>query len=303
VALVRHQREAELPVTARNAQPAAWIWLQELWMRRMVRDGSTLIGLIIMAFVWWVLVSSDHQHDARAYWSADLSHLYDRGRVGGVDAYLYSPLYAQLFQPLTWLPWSMFAAVWAGLNLVALGWMVGPAVAAVLLVIPGSPVIDEVSTGNIQLLLAAAVVLSFRWPVSWAFPLLTKVTPGVGAAYFAGARQWRKLGIAVGVTAVLSLISFAIAPHLWLDWFAVLTSNANRTIPTAIAVIPGPLLLRALVGLAVALAGGILGWRWLVPVAATLALPVPWSSGLSVLVAVIALAKRRSLLEPARGSS
>jgi hypothetical protein len=290
-------------MTARDAQPAAWIWLQDLWARRIVRDAFTLIGLIVMAFVWWVLVSSDHQHDARAYWTADLAHLYDRGRVGGVDAYLYSPLYAQLFQPLTWLPWTVFAAIWAGLNLVALGWMVGPAIGAVLLIIPASPVIDEVSTGNIHLLLAAAVVLSFRWPAWWAFPVLTKVTPGVGAAYLAGARQWRGLAIAIGVTAALSLISFAIAPHLWSDWLGMLTSNVNRTIPADIAVIPGPLAVRSVVGLGVALAGGILGWRWMVPVAATLALPVPWSSGLSVLVAVIALAKRRSLLEPARGAS
>jgi hypothetical protein len=100
------------------------------------------------------------------------------------------------------------------------------------------------------------------------------------------------------VTAALALISFAIAPQLWFDWAAVLTGNMDRSIPTEIAVIPGPLVARAATGLAIAAAGGILGWRWLVPVAATLALPVPWSSGLSVLVAVIALARRHMLVEP-----
>lgn len=251
-----------------------------------------------MVFVWWVLVSSDHQHDARAYWSVDLAHLYQRGQVGGLDAYLYSPLFAQLFQPLSHLPWQLFAGLWAALNLVALGWMVGPAIGALLLVIPGSPVIDEVSTGNIHLLIAAALVLSFRWGGAWAFPLLTKVTPGVGVLYLVGARRWRPFAVAVGTTAALALVSFAVGPQLWFDWFTVLTGNVNRVIPSEIAIIPGPLIVRTAVGGLVALAGGLRGWRWTVPVAATLALPVPWSSGLAVLVAVIALARRGWLTEP-----
>jgi hypothetical protein len=271
--------------------------LQGWTNRPIVRDSLRLAGVAVIVFVWWILVSSDHQHDARAYWSADLAHLYDRGQVGGVDAYLYSPVFAELIQPLTWLPWETFAAVWAALNLVALGWMVGPAIAALLLVVPGSPVIDEVSTGNIHLLIAAALVLSFRWGGTWAFPLLTKVTPGVGVLYLLGARRWRAFAIAAGLTAVLSLISFALTPQLWFDWVNVLTANVGRSIPHEIAVIPGPLVLRTAIAAIVAMSGGILGWRWMVPLAATLALPVPWSSGLSVLVAIIALARRGQLRE------
>jgi hypothetical protein len=257
-------------------------------------------GLIVVVFVWWILVSSDHQHDARAYWSADLAHLYDRGRVGGVDAYLYSPVFAQLIQPLTWLPWAAFAALWAAVNLGSLVWMAGPGLAAVLLVVPGSPVIDEVSTGNIHLLIAAALVLSFRAAGWWAFPLLSKVTPGVGVLYLLGARRWRSFAAAAAVTAALSLASFVVAPQLWFDWIGVLTSNVDRPIPTDIAAIPGPLLLRSGVAAIIALAGGMLRWRWTIPVAATLALPVPWSSGLSVLVAVVGLWRRGQLVEPLR---
>jgi hypothetical protein len=294
--MVTDYRAAKLLMSA-NAAPSRLATLRDWSSRRLVRDALTLIGLIVMVFVWWVLVSSDHQHDARAYWSADLSDLYDRGQVGGVDAYLYSPVFAQLFQPLTWLPWETFAALWAALNLAALGWMVGPAIAALLLVVPGSPVIDEVSTGNIHLLIAAALVLSFRWGGAWAFPLLTKVTPGVGALYLLGARRWRAFAIAAGLTAALSLISFALAPQLWFDWVSVLTANVGRPIPNEIAIIPGPLVLRTAFAATVAVLGGMLGWRWMVPLAATLALPVPWSSGLSVLVAIIALARRGQLRE------
>jgi hypothetical protein len=257
--------------------------------RRLLRDALRIASFAVVAFVWWLLTFNDYQHDARAYWAADLADLYRRGEVGGVDAYLYSPAFAQLLVPLTWLPWAAFAGVWAALNLTALVWMAGFPIAALLLVVPGSPVIDELGTGNIHLLIAAAIVLSFRYPAAWALPLLTKVTPGVGVLWFAGAGRWRAFVLAVGATAAMSLASFLLAPQLWFDWFEVLTANVDRPIPTEIAIIPGSLALRTAAGAIVALIGGWRGWRWAAPVAATLALPVPWSSGLSVLVAVIAL--------------
>jgi hypothetical protein len=155
-----------------------------------------------------------------------------------------------------------------------------------------------VSTGNIHLLIAAAVVLAFRVPAAWAFPLLTKVTPGVGLLWLAGARRWRALAVAIGATALISLVSFVLAPGLWADWVEVLTGNVANRVPTEIAVIPGPLVVRSAAAAALVLVGGHLGWRWTVPVAATLALPVPWSSGLSVLVALVALARHGQLTEP-----
>jgi hypothetical protein len=284
-----------------SAQLSAWRLLRsarDFLDRRIVRDAIRLIGLLIVLFVFWLLAFHDYQHDARAYWTANLAHLYERAEVGGRDAYLYSPLFAQLIQPLTWLPWSVFAAVWAALNLGALTWMAGPAIAALLLVIPGSPVIDEVATGNIHLLIGAALVLAMRYPGWWAFPLLTKVTPAAGMAYLIGAQRWRQMGVAVGVTALLSLVSFILGPHLWFDWVGSLASNAGRSLPNEIAVIPGPLIVRTAVAGVIALIGGFRGWRWTVPVAAVIALPVPWSSGLAVLVAVIAMARRGMLTEP-----
>jgi hypothetical protein len=176
--------------------------------------------------------------------------------------------------------------------------MAGPAIAALLLVIPGSPVIDEVATGNIHLLIGASLVLALRHPGWWAFPLLTKVTPAAGMAYLIGARRWRQLTVALGVTALLSLVSFILGPHLWFNWVGSLASNAGRSLPNEIAVIPGPLIVRTAVAGVIALIGGFRGWRWTVPVAAVIALPVPWSSGLAVLVAVIAMARRGMLTDP-----
>ena len=264
---------------------------------RLARDVARLAGVAIVLFVWWLLSFNDYQHDARAYWTVDLGSLYARGEVGGEDAYLYSPAFAQALLPLTALPWPVFAGLWAALNLGALVWLAGPAIAGLLLVIPGSPVIDEVSTGNIHLMSAAAIVLAFRWPSAWAFPLLTKVTTGVGVLWLIGARRWRQLAIAVGSTAVISVVSFLLASQLWFDWMAVLTGNVDRPIPSEIAIIPGPIWARTMAGGLLALLGGWLGWRWAAAVAATLALPVPWSSGLSVLVAVIAIARQHLKLE------
>jgi hypothetical protein len=229
--------------------------------------------------------------DAMAYWRPNLDDLYGGRQVGVMSTYLYSPAFAQLISPLGLLPWEAFAALWSGVNLGLLFWLVGPFVAAILLWIPG-PVADEISTGNIHLLLAAAIVIGFRQSAAWAFPLLTKITPGVGVLWFAGARQLRPLLVALGVTIAISLVSFALAPAAWVEWVDTLRRSAG--VPSGeVAVIPGPLWLRAAIGAAVAVAAGITGLRWLVPVAVTLALPVPWSSGLAVLVGSLALTRDR----------
>ena len=152
--------------------------------------------------------------------------------------------------------------------------------------------VDEFSTGNIHLLLAAGVVIGFRWPGAWAFHLLTKVTPGVGVLYFAGRREWRSLLTALGVTALIVAVSFALASAPWFEWVETLRRSSEVAVPDRIAAIPGPLWLRTAVAAAIALAAGIGGWKWLLPVAVALALPVPWSSGLSVLVAMIPLGRR-----------
>ena len=74
-----------------------------------------------------------------------------------------------------------------------LGWR------SALLVLAFPPVALELYHGNIHLLMAAAIVLGFRYPIGWSFLLLTKVTPGVGLVWFAVRREWRPLIIALGV--------------------------------------------------------------------------------------------------------
>jgi len=261
--------------------------------RRLWHDALVIAAVLALAYAWLFLVQRDFFYDARAYWSVDHSDLYGASLVGRRATYLYSPAFAQLIWPATLLPWAVFAGLWAALNLIALSWMAGPILAAVLLFIPYSPVTDEITTGNIHLLIAAAIVIGFRYPSAYAFPLLTKVTPGVAVLWFAGAGRWRTFAIALGSTAAVALVSFAIAPGAWFDWIELLAQSSTVPVPSEFGIIPGPLWLRTLVGAALVIVGGRLNWRWTAPIAAAIALPVTWSSGMSVLVALVPLYRSR----------
>ena len=257
---------------------------------RLLRRLPLVIAIAAIAFAWIGLnLDGDYFRDAMAYWRPDLDDLYGGRRVGIMSTYLYSPAFAQLVSPFGLLPWAVFAALWSALNLGLLVWMVGPYLGALLFLIPG-PVGDEISTGNVHLLLAATAVIGLRYPASWSFHLLTKLTPGAGVLWFAGARQWRKLAIALGVTIGIAAVSFALASSAWFEWLETL--QRSSTIPSdEVAVIPGPLWLRAAVAAGLAAFAGWREVRWLVPVAAFIALPVPWSSGLSILVGSLALTR------------
>jgi len=259
--------------------------------RRLLRRIPLVLALAAIVFGWIGLnLEGIYFRDAVAYWRPDFDDLYGGREVGVMSTYLYSPAFAQLVWPLGLLPWPAFAAVWSGLNLGVLVWLVGPYVGALLFFVAG-PVADEISTGNIHLLLAAAIIVGFRQPAAWAFHLLTKITPGVGILWFAGARQWRALAIGIGVTLAVAVVSFALAPSAWVEWFDTLRRSSGVPVSGEVAVIPGPLWLRTVAAAVLAVAAGWMGIRWLVPVASTLALPVPWSSGLALLVGSIALSR------------
>ncbi len=108
----------------------------------------------------------------------------------------YSDRGAELVPDTTRWFGSRRRAVAASLG--ALIWLLGPVVAVFALLLP--PVSHEIGNGNIHLLLAAAIVAAVRAPGWWALPLLTKVTPEVGALWHAFQGGWRSVGLAVTVT-------------------------------------------------------------------------------------------------------
>ena len=104
-------------------------------------------------------------------------------------------VFAPLLELFSRLDWSTFAVLWLALLVATSMWLAGR---WWLLALAFPPLIFEFYMGNIHLLLAAAIVIGFRYPVTWSFVLLTKVTPGVGLLWFAVRREWRSLAIAVG---------------------------------------------------------------------------------------------------------
>jgi Glycosyltransferase family 87 len=138
--------------------------------------------------------------------------------------------------------------------------------------------VTEIAVGNIYAFLAAVAVLGMRWPALWAFPILTKVTPGLGPLWFAVRCQWRQLAWAVGGTLAVAGLSLAIKPELWSDWGAFLLSSSGG----------GPWLTVRLVGaVTLTIVGARLDRAWMLAIAMFLACPViAGVSALTVLAAI-----------------
>ena len=226
--------------------------------------------------------------EAFCYWFPDLADPYARADWTKSIAYVYSPAFLQGIAGLKALPWEAFLAVWTALLLLAVRYLVGPRLWAVAIAFAAL----ELLGGNIHLLLAVAIVAGFRWPAAWAFVLLTKVTPGVGLLWFAVRREWRNLGIALGATAAIVAVSWAVAPGAWADWVDVLAASATKTTGTW-AAIPVPVWVRLPVAVALVVWGARTERRWTVPVASMLALPALWFGSASMLLAAVALATDR----------
>jgi Glycosyltransferase family 87 len=267
---------------------------------RGVRWLLTGIGLLVLALVVFGVIPYDlYPNDSHAYWVVDVADPYRNARLGGVDAFLYAPAVAQLLAPFTHLPFEAFRLVLGTVSLGALA-LAG---AAYTILAPG--VIEDLVRGNIHVLLAAAIIASFRWPGLWAAVLLTKVTPGVGVLWFALRREWRALGQVVFVTALIVAVSVALGGlRLWEEWIRLLATSAEspRTY-TYLGVAPPPLLVRMPLAIAVVAWGALTDRRWTVPVAAFLALPVIWPSGFALLAAVppLVIGQWQSRKNEARG--
>ncbi len=267
-------RTAWVPTTPRNALALAW-------------RVATAIAVGYLLLRWALLIPDQggiHGVDARTYWDASLDNPYPGPQIGMPGAYLYSPAFIQALSPLRVLPWDAFHALWTGLSLVALTFLVTPVGAA--LAITFLPfVFRDVFIGNIHLMLGAAIAVGMSYPATWSVVLLTKVTPGIGVLWFAVRREWRQLAIAVGVTLAISALSFAIAPQLWFEWVARLTGDTGTAGQGYMLL----LVIRVLVAAVVVAIGALFNRAWLVPVAATIAVPILWPDSLAMLLAAVYL--------------
>lgn len=188
------------------------------------------IAGLMQAF--WLLASYIGQGwlmaDAHAYWLTGQPGYHPYALAPGqLDAFLYSPAFAQIIKPLALLPWPAFAAVWATLEALAFVWLVRPlglawGTVAVLWCAP------ELVLGNIVGFIAVSIVLALTgWPQAWALPILTKPSLGVGVVWHVVLGEWRRLVAALATTFGVLLISFAVNPDMWVQWVRLLMTQAG----------------------------------------------------------------------------
>ncbi len=278
----------------------------ELTARRGVKRAVLALALILAAGSYVRLMHDIYQGDAHLYWLSIRSvHLYGSALSNaGPAGYLYSPAFDQVLWPLLSLPWTLFYGVWLALLTATLLWLARPWLSCLLfpfvfitfgialLAVPR----HELSAGNIFMFMGLAVVAGFRWPWTWAFLLLTKVTPGVGLLWFAVRREWRNLAMALGATAAIVLISFSFSSNLWWDWFTVIENNSKYPEPSfAYHILP--LVPRLIVASVITIVGAHYNARWVMPIVAVVALPYIYDTSLIILVGIAPLLRHDSWTE------
>jgi hypothetical protein len=240
-------------------------------------------GLAFLGYTFLIQGPASHiaGADAFAYWSVNLADPY-HARVGDFGAFTYSPPIAAVASLASLLPWRVFLTLWTVLLLAAAVWLGGR---RALLVLAFPPVAIELYYGNINLLLAVALVVGMTRPWAWTLVLITKPTCGVGLLWFAARGEWRRLAVAVGTTLAVVGTSMVLLPNAWHDWFGLLLASAQHPPTDAWLAVPIWLRLPA--------AGALVWWgartdrAWTIAAAVTLALPVVWFAGLAILVAAL----------------
>lgn len=264
--------ESRYPLFTRIALVAVWL-LGSLAAVQAIRQGIT---------------DGNLGADAHAYWLATQGELdYDRA-PGAVDAYLYSPAFALLVTPLGWLPWPVFLVVWIAINTTALIWLLARvrlrwAVPFFLLCIP------ELVVGNTFLLIAVCLAAGLRQPALWAFPLLTKVSTGIGLLWFPFRREWRSFVTAALVTGLVMGVGFVIDPGAWQAWLTFLLTHTDGARDGRVG-----FAVRLIVAVGLMWWGARTGRAWSIAVAVLLAAPVTNPMTLTLLAAIPRLAEQRA---------
>ena len=238
-------------------------------------------GIVALGLLIGMLLAATEARpiDSDMVWTAANSSSYygDVWVLQRGSMYVYPPVLVQvvgLVAPLGWVPfiiaWEviLFAGLWFAVGRWSLLLIVASIVATIAwgAESPGAKVTTQLLKGNIQVLVAAAIVVGFRRPWAWAFVLLTKIGPGIGLLWFVGRRDWRSLGIALGTTVLVVAVSFVLAPTAWTDFVRFAIANAGT--PAPIPVVGIPLVVRLPVAAAVLLWAGWTNRQWPVPVAA-----------------------------------
>ncbi len=222
------------------------------------------------------------------------------GQIGEATNFPYAPPWAVIAAGLALLPPLLVQAVIVGLDLLAMRYVAGSWRGAGLILLWPLTAF-ELSAGNVDLLIAAAIVLA------WSGHLAGDPAPGTGTmarvldqlrrvgllvlvslAKLAPAlalppARWRGALVALAVCAVVTLPVL----YLWPDWFAYL---ARQPSSIAISLPVGPWYLRLPVALVLAALGSVVLRRpWLSALAVVVAMPSLYLSTTVILIAPIRL--------------
>ena len=264
-----------------------------------VLDGAGLVVLGAIGILYGWLSIEHPPGDPLIFWTAGRADSLYGTTWGAADAfYVYPPPLAQV---LRLLPWSTYVFLWMALLFVGFWvatrrwslpvFLVSAMCAAFIgfdFALSNPAVLTFV--GNPQILIAAVCVIGFRWPALWAFPILTKLAPGIGLLWFLVRREWRQLAIALGVTGAIVAVSILARPQDWVDFVRFAGSNSGA--PSPVPLVPIPFIVRLPMAVALIVWGARTDRRWTVPVA------VGWSAlalyewgFITIWIAVLALTK------------
>jgi alpha-1,2-mannosyltransferase len=218
--------------------------------------GLAAIGLLVLGAVLaaWYNESRGWAYDFHPYYDGALRLLatgspYQSVTLNGPfqpgpkGLYLYSPVLAVLFVPMTWLGENAAILVWAALHIAALVGICAlmPIPRHLRLAMFGiacltAPVLYDIDLGNVSLFVTLAAVLVWRWldkplsGVALAAALLVRPGMAVIAGWWLLRGRWKPVAWTIGTFAVVGLVSLIfLRPEVWLQWLTVLRNVSNVT--------------------------------------------------------------------------
>lgn len=227
------------------------------WAKLVVLAVACGFGVALV----WANARSWNLEDMDAYWNAgqrlrDGLPLYPAvADPGAADVFRYSPWFAWLWVPFTYLPKTAVQIGWSAVLLVCIAVAVGPllrrrSVAAICLAaLLGGFLFRTASTGNVHAMIVAALVhgVSRRsGPVWIGIAASLKLVPIAYALIYAGRGEWGRAALSLGVAGVL------LAPMLGYDLTNYPVTNAGSF---SLLTVGGPILWMA--GAAVAAAAAL----------------------------------------------
>ena len=266
----------------------------DTWSRRrfilvpLAAIGAALLAVIVGVF--WT-----NPGDEFAYWLAGMrlaagQPIYATGEAAFAPyAYHYPPPLAQVLAPFTLVVPAIAYVIAYRALLVLVTWdLAGRRMLWMLALIAFLPVALELRFENVNLLMALGIVYGLgRWPWLFAVGAVVKVSPGLGIIYLGFRRRWRDAIISTFVGAAIVAVSYVLDPGLWRSF---LDAIGDRASITGNSLVPVPYAVRGAAGLALTIAGGMVGRRrgeLMLVAGMTIANPNLALNGFAVLAAAI----------------